>query len=222
MDPLQKIGLRLKSHELWFVIISLMTLGAAVELQARAESQKPVELTEIDVMASKGWSSKSISVYGFTLDLTRPEAFAVARSKKLAVREGGSPRSLAESNKDCSGSYCQVTTADNTYVGIDLYFGTDEHLNKLVVSVPSDAGAAVRRVNVARKFKGDTYRFFNHYSDDLRGQLIGPEEHKQTRSLRSYQYVEYDYTHAGIIVNVTTNSRYSSPFDLSMSFVPPK
>jgi hypothetical protein len=191
-------------------------------LQASAESGKSIELTEADLLASMGWNSEQVSVYGLSLWLTRAQAFAAAQGRKLKIEEGRAPKTLRESTRECSGSYCQVTTTENTYVGIDLYFDVDDHLSRIVVSVPSDAGPEVRRANVARKFRGATYQLFNNYSEALRQELLGSEDDKETHTVRSYEYIRYKYSHSGTVIHVTRNQRHGPPFDLSVDFVAPK
>lgn len=189
-----------------------------------ASSDQAIELTDRDLFGTRDWEHKELLINGFKLGLNKTDVLQVANTNHLVLRTL-SPRNVGETNGPCrqDESSCSVYEDDGPWVGMKLFFDTASRLEKINVSVPVDAIPEVKRVNVARKFKGQTYQFFNHYSDGLRSRILGPTEAKRLPvkgGSTIFSNLEYDYSRSGLIVRVTIDTRDNppSPFDLEVDF----
>lgn len=195
--------------------------------QARLHRGRAVELTQVDLFSLPDWERNPVAVDGFTLGITREQAFEIAKARNLALRPNMPTRTAEEENAPCSQVSCAVSKVNGNAIGVALFFDMDR-ITKIKVSVPIDADPEVKKVNVAREFKGLTREFFNHYSDSLRNRILGPAEGKETHDLLStgpdpfYTHIRYDYLQFGVIVHVTVSKRDPEPFDLEVDFVAPK
>jgi hypothetical protein len=198
-----------------------------VSYAASAHGDGAIELTNVDLFGSPNWQQSTISVDGFTLGITREQAFAIAKTRNLALRPNLPMRTAEERKGPCRQQSCAVSKADGNWIGVDLFFDA-ERVTKIKVSVPVEAYPDVKKVNIAREFKGLTHQFFNKYSESLRAKILGPAEGKETHDLLSsgpdysYKHIEYDYLSSGIIVHVTVSKENPEPFDLEVDFVSPK
>jgi len=180
-----------------------------------------IEMTEEDLFASEHWDSAHTRVLGFRLGMTREEASADARQHELSLI-APDLRSLAE----CLGAKCEVCTRHRICPGITLVFDNKGKIVEMEITlVPRDAAAVVRKAAITRKFKGNTYDFFNQYSDELRVRLLGPgvqgsKQRPSTSSpLRDFIYV---YQQRGLKVYVELDERTpTAPASLAVSFLPP-
>ena len=197
----------------------------SVWAEMRSNVEHAVELTKVDLLNLRGWEQREVAVDGFFLGMTREQAFEVARANNLKLRSDLPPKTTKQVKLPCRETSCSVLQANGNWIGVDLFFNAG-HLAKIKISVPVDADPEVKRVNVARKFKGRTYQFFNSYSDDLRKQAFGPAEGKETPVKAGSQtsaltFVEYEYLHSGVIIHLTINKNNHPPrpFDLEVDFV---
>ena len=195
--------------------------------EASAHGGEPTELTQVDLFGLPAWEQKPVSVNGFTLGITREQAFEIAKARNLVFKPNMPTATAAEGKAPCTPVSCTVSMANGNAIGVDLKFDMDR-ITKITVSVPEDADPEVKKVNVSREFKGLTRQFFNHYSDSLRNRIFGPREGKESHDLLSagpdysYTHVEYDYLQSGVIIHVTISKRDPKPFDLEVDFVAPK
>jgi hypothetical protein len=187
-------------------------------------TDEPVELVQRDLFGTRDWQHKGLSINGFKLGLNRTDVLQIAKTKHLTLLTTN-PRTVGETNGPCRQDefLCKVYEDDGPWIGMTLFFDTGSQLNKITVSVPADAIPEVKRVNVARTFKGQTYQFFNHYSDNLRRQILGTAEAKKLPGKGGstvFPNLEYDYSRWGLIVRVTIDSRDNppKPFDLEVDF----
>jgi hypothetical protein len=201
-------------------------LASYAVTEATADKEEVVELTSVDLFVSPNWQHSPISVEGFTLGITRAQAFEIAKTRELTLRDNMPTRRVNEGKGPCHQQSCSVSTPNGNWIGVDLSFESDR-VTKIKVSVPAEAYPEVKKVNIAREFKGLTRQFFNEYSDSLRTKVLGPAEGKETHDVLSsgpdysYTHIEYDYLSSGIIVHVTVSKQSPKPFDLEVDFVGP-
>lgn len=184
-----------------------------------------VELTKEDLFSFPDWRERAVAVNGFVLGMTREEAFEVAKAEGLKLRSDQPPGKVNGVKLPCGDRSCSVSQINGDWIGVNLSFDGDR-LVRINVSVPVGADPEVKRVNVARTFKGRTYEFFNHYSDDFRNQIFGPAEEKLTpikvgTQISNLVQIEYEYLHSGVIIHVMIdrNDHRAKPFDLEVGFV---
>jgi hypothetical protein len=162
-----------------------------------------VELTQADLFGLPDWKSKPVAVDGFTLGISREQAFEIAKARHLSLTPNGPPTRIRDLTAPCTQASCSVGQIYGNSIGVDLSFDSDR-LTKIKVSVPVDAFPEVKKVNIAREFKGLTRQFFNDYSDTLRNKILGPAKGKETHDRlstgqeSSYTQIEYDYLTSGI------------------------
>jgi hypothetical protein len=151
------------------IAIMLVQVPAASSgwIGMKLDVEHSVELTKVDLLSRPDWERRGVAVDGFVLGMTREEAFEVARLNNLKLRSGLLPKKMQEHQVPCRETSCSVSQINGNWIGVNLFFNSDL-LTKIKVSVPVDAYAEVKEVNVSREFKGRTYQFFNNYSDDLR------------------------------------------------------
>ena len=210
--------------------LALLTIISALVApgfgQASADQENTVELTREDLFGLPVWQHKRIAIDGFTLGISREQAFEIAKSQHLSLTPNGPPTTIGELTAPCIQASCSVGQIHGNAIGLDLFFDNDR-ITKIKASVPADAYPEVKKVNIAREFKGLTSQFFNHYSNGLRNRILGSAEGKETHDKLStgpdyfYTHIEYDYLHAGVIVHVTVSKRDPEPFDLEVDFVSP-
>jgi hypothetical protein len=198
-------------------------LVSANSKRAYKDNQDAVELTKVDIFSLPDWKSKSVDIDGFTLGITRKEAFEIANERHLSLTSNVPPKTVGELKAPCTQASCGVGQTDGNWIGVDLFFEMDR-ITKIKVSVPVDAEPSVKKVNIARDFKGLTRQFFSRYSDGLRNRILGPAQAKETQDTlstghnSSYTHIEYDYLQSGIIVHVTVSKNSPEPFDLEVDF----
>jgi hypothetical protein len=201
------------------------TLAAGASAEMTFDAKEPVELTREDLFSLPDWKQREVAVDGFVLGMTREQAFEVAKAKGLKLRSDQPPGKVRWVKLPCRGKSCSVLQANGNWVGINLLFDAD-HLARIRVSVPVDTYPEVKKANIAREFKGRTYELFNNYSNDLRTQMFGPAEEKQTpikvgAQISNLAQVAYGYLSSGLIIHVTIdkNEHPPKPFDLEVDFV---
>jgi hypothetical protein len=205
------------------LVILSAAAGAPAEMMFAVGN--PVELTKEDLFSLPDWKERNVSVDDFVLGMTREQAFEVAKVKGLKLRSDQPPRKLGQVKLPCHESSCSVSQINGNWIGINLLFDA-ERLVRIKVSVPIDAYPEVKKVNIARQFKGRTYEFFNNYSDDLRKQIFGRAEEKDTpikagAQISNLVQIEYGYLSSGVTIHVTIdkNEHPPKPFDLEVDFV---
>jgi hypothetical protein len=217
---------RMMTVKFFFLLCVLVVAFVHASLDGWAQGTtgetESVELTKTDLFSLPGWERSMIAVNGFTLGITRTDAFRIAEAANMRLV----PRSVETARKrrgPCLQDSCAVY--GENWVGIDLYFDATQHVNKIAVGTSVDEYPEVKRASVIRLFKGRTAQFFNDYTDGLREQLLGHVEGKVTHDIISgkqdshFAYIEYDYLHSGIIVHVTLATGDPKPLDLQVDFV---
>jgi hypothetical protein len=160
-------------NRIWLCAVGLLSvlLAPTARTQVTAQDSGPVELTHTDLFGLPNWKHRPIAVNGFALGITRAQALEIANTRHLSLTPDGPPRTAGEQNAPCTQSSCSVGQIGGNWIGLDLFFEKDR-ITKIKVSVPADAYPEVKKVNVAREFKGLTSQFFNHYSDSLRNTIL--------------------------------------------------
>lgn len=160
--------------------------------------------------------------------MAHSEALKLANSEGLKFVIAAPMPTEKKQKAPCVEGECSVCKENGNWIGLDLFFDSGR-LNKIKVSVPIDADRDVKRVNVARRFKGRTFQFFNHYSDSLLNRIFGVVEAKKIpvkvgEQPSNLTNVEYRYPSLGMVVRTTIDTRDNppQPFDLEVEFVPPQ
>lgn len=225
--------MQLKSASRFAVVVGLLSAICAVVVAPDCLGQNSTpaggaaELTEVDLFGLPDWEHKRIAVDGFMLGLTREQAFEIAKAANLILTPKLPTETEAESKGPCRQVSCGVANVGGNWIGIDLFFEKDRVV-KIRVSLPVESDPEVKKVNIAREFKGLTYQFFNHYSDNLRKKILGSAEGRETRRPLGngpepfITLIEYDYSQFGVIVHVAINKPNTEPYDLEVDFVAPK
>jgi hypothetical protein len=176
----------------------LFLVAYPVFAQSTSMAGRTVELTEVDLFSLPDWQHQTIAVDGFTLDMTKEQAVEIAKRKGLILRNKQMLGKVGEPNVPCTQRVCAVDKLDGPWIGVDLFLDMDR-VSKIKVSIPGDADAEVKNVNIATEFKGRTRQFFNNYSDDLRIKILGVSDGKKTHPKSAsgadpfYTFIEYDY-----------------------------
>lgn len=236
-EVLQTEGLMFKlkgSHIIYLCILYLIALtprevfSASFKSAGRAQKheiqqRKLLELTMTDVFALKSWNSSMLSVLGFRLGMKRSEVATTAAREGLRLSESKPPN-----ERPCESNRCDVESRRGIYIGISLEFDSHASISQIdVEAIPSDAAPAVRRAAITKKFKGNTYEFFNHYSEALRSKLLGPGilVRKEVDSPPKVPVMDvvYSYPEHGLRIYASINmASPQAPMDngLTVSFVP--
>jgi hypothetical protein len=205
------------------LFLACLLMAAFPAAAPSALAGRTVELTEVDLFSLPDWEHQTIAVDGLTLDITKEQVVEIAKRKGLILRNKQMLRKVGEPNVPCTQRVCGIDKLGGPWIGLDLFFDMDR-VNKIKVSVPADADAEVRSVNIAREFKGLTRQFFNNYSDDLRIKILGAADEKKTHPKSAggaepfYTFIEYDYPATGLAVHVTVSKTEPTPFDLEVDF----
>jgi hypothetical protein len=174
---------------------------------AQASKQKHVlEMTRVDVFSEANWTSEEIKILGFHLGMSRADAEENARSHGLTLR--------------CL-KYCDVCDTKNVLCkGIGFYFGADDSIESIFVFRPlQEASQKLRNFSVTQEFKGQTFRIFHSYSNDLRLRLFGPESRKEEELVT--RTTKYLYSKRGVELEVALSPNKSvseTDADLTITF----
>jgi hypothetical protein len=199
---------------------SVVASGQAAGKHETPKAERPLELTQVDVFAKQNWTAEDISILGFYLGMSRTEALDNSRRRGLNLIA-----STAADSAPCAVSECDLCYEKHLCNGIGLHFGSDDRVEGIYVSrPPQEASPELRRASVTQQCKGQTYLFFQRYSNDLRLKLFGPESGHEgdNPAVRSTTYV-YPRMGIKIFVSLSGNKRVTeSEADLEVYFVQPK
>jgi hypothetical protein len=209
-----------------FLGICLLVVPPTLKESVReqAESPKLTEITGTDLFASPSWNSNTVSVLGFRLGMSRSDAFTTAKNGGLRLSESKPP-----GEGRCNSNRCDVEVMRGSYVGVSLEFDAENHVSQIdVILTPRDAAPEIKRVAVTKRFKGETYDFFNRYSEELRLRLLG-EGVLVKKEIGSppkvpVMHVAYRYPKRGLEIHALIDeSAPKAPvdIDLTVSFVRP-
>lgn len=198
-------------------------------------SQNPPaqEITAVDLFRLRGWNSRQVSVLGFRLGMGRKDCVRIAQNQSLILDDTSGQSCLQDSS-------CAVYDGGR-YTGITLSFDRANAVDKISLEVFRAETAKAERGNlITAKLIGDTRRFAEAYSDNLRVQLLGGAskfnaERPMTRSARRKQlsgfpvptHMQYIYSGLGLILVLDTMDRSlmnPQPAGLKLvtfEFVPP-
>jgi hypothetical protein len=152
-----------------------------------SEETPALELTEADLFARPQWVSTQVSVLGIRLAMTRREATEQVRRRGLQLIALDGP--LYE-NPCGQFEECVVCDSQKVFMGIRLVFGSNGKIAGIRLERIRNMGnPAARKVAIQWRLKGNTYRFFNDYSDDLRVKLLGRAPGADSIETGGTQYV---------------------------------
>lgn len=167
--------------------VSVASWGQAGS-DAQVSKQKHVlEMTRVDLFSEANWTSEEIKILGFHLGMSRADAEENARSHGLTLR--------------CL-KYCDVCdTKDVLCKGMGFHFGADDSVESIYVFRPlQEASQKLRKFSVTQEFKGQTFRIFHSYSDDLRLRLFGRESRREEEPVT--RTTKYFYSKRGVELEV--------------------
>ena len=206
---MQQIGSILRAAFL-LAFCALASVGLMGQANDSATSNRPaLELTEVDALAKRDWTSEGVRILGFHLGMSRAEAMENARNRKLQL--------------NCLRN-CDICDQQNVLcTGITLRFASDDLVDAIYVMRPlAEAPEDLRKFSVTGQFKGQTFALFHRYSDALRLKLLGPTAGKaEDRAMRTTKYY-YPGHGLTVYVNRSANPKVSeSHADLTLSFFRP-
>ena len=226
MSPAAPINRGARAMLLALLLFPLFALQA--DENGGSRKQSSIELTKVDLFGSFGWQHKTVAVDGFSLGMEQSAAVKLAQSQALKFVIASPKPTAEQQNSPCVEGECAVYKKGGNWIGLDIFFDGGR-VAKIKVSVPADADPEVKKVNVARQFKGQTHQLFNQYSDSLRTRLLGALEARRIpvqvgTNVSNLVNLEYDYRNMGVVVHTTIDTHDSppQPFDLEVDFVRPQ
>jgi hypothetical protein len=203
---------------LFLAALACLFAPTIMSLFAAEPTQKPIELTKVDLFSQPEWQKAPVAVDGFALGMTRSEARRLAETHGLTLALGSAPQSAEERESVCQQAMCSVRQRNGNYIGVDLYFDRAGHTSRIAIEFSQAMDLEVQRANVARRFKGLTYRLFNDYSDSLRQRVLGPAEGEE-RQVPTIKFISYKYLSAGLIVTTAIDTQSKETYDIEVDFI---
>lgn len=204
-------------------VLTLLGLGgvhAWAQDEPSHRGQREIELTNADLFSRPDWSSSGVQICGLRLKMSRKEANLAARAAGLQLVQNGphlEPLPCANAH-DCH----LAGSRPWDYEDVTVVFGTADEVTEIIVEVrpPELRGAVIRR------FKGQTYEFFNgEYSNESRLRLFGPESSQRQVSGRfgdKLKDTQYLYPRRGFTITVSPEGIGHPKLELTeMTFYPP-
>lgn len=133
-----------------------------------ARSLKVLEFTEVDVFANPTWTSTKVSVAGIRLGMTYEEANRQADLHSYQLTALVPPW-----DQPCKAPFDCDLTDKGKIVGGELHFGDDRRVASIRIQRMRNGRSSSDPRSLQRQLKGETYQFFNNYSDNLRIRLFG-------------------------------------------------
>jgi hypothetical protein len=198
----------------------------------QAPARPPLEITQVDLFSLKNWNSMQVSVLGLMLGMTRRETFMVALKNGLRLDDDLGHGCVKE-------QICNVLEGGR-YNGVSLIYGENDVLEKIRIEAHlRHTSSEERSSSLVSRFRGETRRLFESYSDSVRNQILGPIDKmwvgrmkpfpawdprsaggKLSASRRGYQYKKH-----GLILQVDLHEPYPQDDNdiekLTIEFVPP-
>ncbi len=133
----------------------------------QAQARPPLEITRGDPFSLKTWNSTQVSVLGLMLGMTRRETLMVAQKEGLRLDDDLGQGCLNEKT-------CNILEGGR-YNGVSLIYGESEVLEKIRIEAHlRHTSREERSGSVVGRFRGETRRLFESYSDSVRNQILGP------------------------------------------------
>lgn len=129
------------------------------------------ELSSQDVFGEPGWNSGNLCVLGLRIGMTRTEAVTAAERSGMRLSS-----TLHESPQRCE--WCDVMQAD-FHQGVLVRFGDSDRISEILIDLyVVDAARDKSRHWVSQRLVGKIGQLARNYSDRLRLELLGKEDHK--------------------------------------------
>jgi hypothetical protein len=142
--------------------------------QLKSYQLEHFEITEVDLFGLTEWDATQVSILRMMLGMKRTEVLRIAAKEGLKVEETDM---RFGTRKPCAGQVCFVLTKDEQPIGVDLWFNPKDQIQAIFVDPMWEAQARGHgSAALTNKFKGETHRLVNSYSDELRRKLLGPED----------------------------------------------
>jgi hypothetical protein len=207
-------------------VLALTFAHASLRSWAQGSSKDTdvVELTKTDLFSLPDWEKRTISVDGFTLGISRSDAFRIADAADLTLVPQR-PEVVHKSPVPCLQESCDIYGKNSPWVGLSLSFDATQRVNKIAIGTSVDEIPEAKRVSVIRFFTGRTAQFFTNYTDAFREQLLGHAEGKIKHDIilgkedTHFAYIEYDYPQSGVIIHITVFPGDSKPADIELDFM---
>src|SRR5271169_336778 len=85
--------------------------------QTSSREGNAVELTQEDLFDSQDWQHKRIAIDGFTLGISREQAFEIAKSQHLSLTPNGPPTTIRAMTAPCIQASCSVGQIHGNGIG---------------------------------------------------------------------------------------------------------
>lgn len=215
----------MKNHFRCACVLSLMIFG----LGCASLSARTMSITQVDLFSLKRWNSTQVSVYGLRLGMTLEEATAVLSGTGLSLSDVAARTSCGRASRFCEVDLSNGATEDGT--DVEVQFGKGDRISIIDIGSPliNPMGFPRNPATVtANSFMGMPWRFFFHYSDELRLRLLGPPDRvKKSPTTDAMQGQIYYYDRLGLIVGTSRSlmrgMKKPTPPELSgIEFVMPK
>jgi hypothetical protein len=200
----------------YVMVFAAIILPGCSQLLARS-----LEITQVDLFSLKGWNSVQVSVDGLWLGMNFGGAASALSKRGLRLFDDASRSPCTATSRTC---YVARQATDGGTVDVALENGG--RIDAIYVGMPEDPATLPQ--TIAGRFKGETRRFFFHYSDALRLKLLGPPDRvKKSPTTDAMQGQIYYYDRLGLIVGTSRSlmrdMKTPTPPELSdIEFVMPK
>ena len=159
-----------------------------------------LDIIKIDLLSLKNWNSTQVSVEGLRLGMGIKLANEVLRIRGLRLIDELTRSGCTPSSHSC---YIVGRTKKETMASaVGILVGKSGRITMIDIGIPEDP--ATLPETIAGRFKGMTRRFFFHYSDELRVNLLGPPDRvKKSPTTDAMQGQIYYYDRLGLIVGTS-------------------
>ena len=198
----------------------------------QAPARPPLEITQVDLFSLKNWNSMQVSVLGLMLGMTRRETSMVALKNGLRLDDDLGHGCVKE-------QICNVLEGGR-YNGVSLIYGENDVLGKIRIEAHlRHTSSEERSSSLVSRFRGETRRLFESYSDSVRNQILGPIDKMWVGKMERFSAWDerssglpllahrrgYQYRRYGLILYVDLHEpAHGSDSDvekLTIEFVPP-
>ena len=194
----------------YWCVPCLLGLGALLSCGALPAPSTRLEITEVDLLELKGWSSVNVSVLGLNLGMNNEEVLALARRRNLKVLNNTTDTTCLKGPRNPNvGKVCHILTNSGLPTGVTVFYDDKDSIEIIEISVhappfpPSDYPPGWFKEDIRNRLQGRTAQLANHYSDDLRKELLGPEDTVEEKLLTLSQLRRsYRYRKLGLLLHV--------------------
>lgn len=129
--------------------------------------------------------------------MSRAETRALANQSRLTL---GDPRD----HEACTNG-CLLFTTNRVPTGVALAYNSNDAVQVIRIEFlpPGESSPSWTKEVITKKLRGTTYQLVNHYSNELRLKLLGPEDSVDEKLLTLSQLQKsYKYLKLGLLLRV--------------------